>query len=84
MSSTSEHSKSEFYYPDEFSDNELLEKANSIESKLLSDESIKEFIVSQKQENTVEKTKYDMNNMKFLEEIGETKKITNIPCVQLD
>ena len=81
--STCEHSESEFYYPDEFSDNELLEQANTIESKRLSDKSVKKFIVRQKQENIGKK--YDMNVLfNFREEIWETREITNIPCVQLD
>ena len=42
MSDSSEHRESEFYYSDELSDNELLEQASNLESKFLSDESIKE------------------------------------------
>ena len=53
MSDSSEHSQSEFCYPDELSDNEPLEQASNVESKFLSDESIKEFIAEQKQQNTV-------------------------------
>ena len=60
ISDRSEYDKSEVC-PDEFSDNELLEQANSLESKLLSDESIEESIVEQKQENTEKKTKSDIN-----------------------
>ena len=85
MSDSSEHSESEFYYPDELSDNELLEKANSLETKLVSDENIKKIVVGQKQENTVKKTKYDMNVFfKFLREVGETREVKNIPSSQLD
>ena len=86
MSDSSEqHSESEFYYLDELFNNEILEQANSLETKLLSEENIKQFIVGQKQENTAKKTEYDMNVFfKFLGEVGETREITNIPSVQLD
>ena len=47
--------------------------------------SYENIIVGQKQENTAKKTKYDVNVFfKFLGEVGETRVIINIPCVQLD
>jgi len=49
-----------------------LEQANSLEAKLLSVESIKEFTVGQKHENNVKKTTYDINvSFKFQELLGE-------------
>lgn len=78
-------SESEFYYQDELCDNKLLERANSLETKRLSGESIIKSIVGLKQENTVKKTKYDMNVFfAFLGDVGENKEIKNMICVQLD
>lgn len=79
ISDSSEYDKSEVC-SDELSDNELLEQANSLESKLLSDENIEEFIVEQKQENTEKKTKRDINVF-FSEFLGEA---SSLPCSKLD
>ena len=61
MSDVGEHSDSEFYYPDDLSDTELLQQPTSLESdekksKLLTDEEVHNFIRSQQQASTVQKT----------------------------
>ena len=84
MSDVSEHSDSEFYYPDDLSDTELLQLPTSFESeekksKLLTDEEVHNFIRNQQQASTVKKTMYDMNVFqKFLDECGEKRRITEI------
>ena len=59
-------SDSEFYYPGELTDEELLQQPTYSEreekkSNLLTDEEVQNFIKSQQQANTVKKTTYDMN-----------------------
>ena len=67
MSDESDYSDSEFYYPDELSDAELLqlptysESEESGKSKLLTNEEVHNFIRSQQQASAVKKTSYDMN-----------------------
>ena len=86
----SEHSDSEFYYPDDLSDTELLQLPTSFESeekksKLLTDEEVHNFIRNQQQASTVKKTMYDMNVFqKFLDECGEKRRITEIAPAELD
>ena len=90
MSDMSEHSDSEFYYPDDLSDTELLQLPTSFESeekksKLLTDEEVHNFIRNQQQASTVKKTMYDMNVFqKFLDECGEKRRITEIAPAELD
>ena len=90
MSEVNEHSDSEFYYPDDLSDTELLQQPTFIESgekksKLLGDEEIRSFIKNQQQENTVKKTRYDLNVFqRFLNECGERRQLTEIPPAELD
>ena len=60
MSDVSKHYDNEFYYPDDLSDMELLQKPTYFESeekkaKLLTDVEVHNFIRSQQQANTVEK-----------------------------
>ena len=60
MSDVSEHYDNEFYYPDDLSDMELLQKPTYFESeekklKLLTDVEVHNFIRSQQQANTVKK-----------------------------
>ena len=60
MSDVSEHYDNEFYYPDDLSDMELLQKPAYFESeekksKLLTDVEVHNFIRSQQQANTVKK-----------------------------
>ena len=87
--SESEHSDSEFYYPGELSDAEMLQlptHSEATESKsLLSNQEIKKFITSQQQANTVKKTTYDMKVFqRFLNECGEKRKVVEIPPEELD
>ena len=90
MSEVNEHSDSEFYYPDDLSDTELLQQPTFIESgekksKLLGDEEIRSFIKNHQQENTVKKTRYDLNVFqRFLNECGEKRQLTEIPPAELD
>jgi len=63
MSDVSAHYDNEFYYPDDLSNTELLQKPTCFESeekksKLLTDVEVHNFIKSQ-QANTVKKTMYD-------------------------
>ena len=87
--SESEHSDSEFYYPGELSDTEMLQLATHSEAterkSLLTNQEIKKFIMSQQQANTVKKTTYDMNVFqRFLNEFGEKGKVVEIPPEELD
>ena len=87
--SESEHSDSEFYYPGELSDAEMLQLPTHSESterkSLLSNQEIKKFITSQQQANTVKKTTYDMNVFqRFLNECGEKRKVLEIFPEKLD
>ena len=90
MSDVGEHSDSEFYYPDDLSDTELLQQPTSLESeekksKLLTDEEVHNFIRSQQQASTVQKTIYDINVFqKFLDECGEKRRINKIAPSELD
>ena len=90
MSEVNDHSDSEFYYPCDLSDTELLQQPTFIESgekksKLLGDEEIHSFIKNQQQENTVKKTRYDLNVFqRFLNECGERRQLTEIPADELD
>ena len=89
MSDVSEHYDNKFYYPDDLSDMELLQKPTYFESeekksKLLTDVEVHNFIRSQ-QANTVKKAMYDMNIFqRFLNECCEKRKITEIPLAELD
>ena len=74
--SESEHYDSEFYYPGELLDAEMLQLPTHSEAterkSLLSNEEINKFITSQQQANTVKKTTYDMNLFqRFLNECGK-------------
>ena len=87
--SESENSESEFYYPGELSDAEMLQLPSHSEATerkaLLSNQEIKKFITSQQQANTVKKTTYDMNVFqRFLNERGEKRKVVAIPPEELD
>ena len=77
----SDHSESEFYYPDEvekFSDKE------NIGSQRKENQQKAQFTMASVQKNTVKKTEYDLHVWKrfFLEE-GEARKIEEIPADEL-
>ncbi|KAK3741542.1 hypothetical protein QZH41_002926 [Actinostola sp. cb2023] len=85
--SESEHDESEFYYPDEITDEELIQETTSIEKdrNLMSSEDIHKYIRGQQQTSTLKKTKYDMNFLqRFLDKRGEKRSIKNIPAAELD
>ena len=90
MSDVGKHSDSEFYYPDDLSDTELLQQPTSLESeekksKLLTDEEGHNFIRSHQQASTVQKTIYDINVFqKFLDECAEKRRINKIAPAELD
>ena len=79
----SEHSDSEFYYPGELSDAEVLQLPTHSQATertlLLSNHEIKKFITSQQQAYNVKKTTYDMNVFqRFVNECGEIRKVVEI------
>ena len=79
-----EHSDSEFYYPGEVSDAEMLQLLTHSRATertlLLSNREIKKFITSQQQACNVKKTTYDMKAIqRFLNECGEKRKVVEIP-----
>ena len=81
--SESEHSDSEFYYPGELSDAEVLQLPTHSQATertlLLSNHEIKKFITSQQQAYNVKKTTYDMNVFqRFVNECGEIRKVVEI------
>ena len=91
-SDESYHSESEFYYPDEIDNDKNAEKStktdrNAVKSgentKLMAD--IQNYIIAQRPESTVKKTKYDLNIWKrYLETKNESGQIENIPPEELN
>ena len=89
-SDDSYHSESEFYYPEEvnFVENNPIsvsrshiDHANS--GEITSD--IQDFILSKRPENTLKKTKYDMNIWKrYFEAENELRDIESIPAEELN
>ena len=86
----SDHSESEFCYPDEvekFSDKENIgsqQKENQQKAQFMM-ASVQKYIFTQRPENTVEKTEYDLPVWKrFFLEVGEARKIEEIPAEELN
>ena len=87
-----EHSSSEFYYPDEISDetndrNGRLEGENAEQNKNKnSQEKMKEFIHDQKAKTTITKTKSDLEVFqRYLETVNKAEKqIEYLPKAELD
>ena len=86
----SDHSESEFYYPDEvekFSDKENIgsqqkKKPTNAQFTMASGQ---KYILTQRPENTVKKSEYDLHVCKrFFLEVGETRKIEEIPADELN
>ena len=90
MSDESKPSESEFYYPEELTDMEVLQLPTDVQdkkssAKLLKGEEVHNFIRSQQKGNTVKKTTYDMNVVhRFFLECGEKQELTEIPPAELD
>ena len=84
------HSDSEFYYPDETENcNEKENIGSPHDENHQSDEftmaSVQKYILTQRTENTVKKTDYDLNVWKrFFLEVGETREIEDIPADELN
>ena len=89
-SDDSYHSESEFYYPDELNvkENQPISGSTShIENdktgEIVSD--IEDFILSKRLENTMKKTKYDMNIWKrYFDSENDLRAIENIPADELN
>lgn len=82
-SDESEHSESEFYYNDDGIDKENRGEKSS-ENSFTIDE-VQSFISAQRPENTVNKTKYDINVWKrFLSDRNERRQIEDIPASELN
>ena len=86
----SDHSESEFCYPDEvekFSDKENIgsqQKENQQKAQFMM-ASVQKYIFTQRPENTVEKAEYDLPVWKrFFLEVGEARKIEEIPADELN
>ena len=79
-SDDSYHSESEFYYPDEMI--EETDKENKEENKqAFSMKDVQNFIEGQRPENTIKKTRSDMNAwIKFLKSLEEQRNIDEIPA----
>lgn len=89
-SDESYHSESEFYYPDEmenYNDKENIgsqheENQQNVQFTMAS---VQKYILSQRPENTVKKTEYDLHVWKrFFLEVGEARKIEDIPADELN
>ena len=87
-SDLSNHSESEFYYPDEIQDENNKEN-NSVsvqenqQNFTMAD--VQDFILEQRTENTVKKTQYDMNIWRrYFSSIGEGREIEKIPASELN
>ena len=84
------HSESEFYYLDETENCNQKENISSPhDGNHQSDEftmaSVQKYILTQRTENTVKKTDYDLNVWKrFFLEVGETREIEDIPADELN
>ena len=83
------HSESEFYYPNEVENHNdkkntgLLREENP-QSTQFTMASVQKYILSQRTENTVKKTEYDLNVWKRFLEIGEERNIEDIPAAELN
>ena len=79
-SDDSYHSESEFYYPDEMI--EEMDKENKEENKqAFSMKDVQNFIEGQRPENTIKKTRSDVNAwIKFLKSLEEQRNIDEIPA----
>ena len=89
-SDESYHSGSQFYYPDEmenYNDKENIgsqheENQQNVQFTMVS---VQKYILSQRLENTVKKTEYDLHVWKrFVLEVGEARKIEDIPADELN
>ena len=86
----SDHSDSEFSYPDEvekFSDKENIgpqQKENQQKAQFTMT-SVQKYILTQRSQNTVKKTEYDVHVWKrFFLEVSEARKIEEIPADELN
>ena len=86
----SDHSESEFYYPDavkKFSDKENIDsqqKENQEKAQFMM-ASVQKYILTQRPENMVKKTEYDLHIWKrFFLEVGEARKIEEILADKLN
>ena len=84
------HSESEFYYPDEtenYNEKETIgspHDGNHQSAEFTMDNGQK-YILTQRTENTVRKTDYDLNVWKrYFLEVGETRKNEDIPADELN
>ena len=80
-----EHLPSEFYYPgerlDENSNQTSVEASRTTESQ----DGIEGFLKEQKSDNTLKKTKADMNTVaRYMKENGKNEKGENLPAAELD
>ncbi len=89
-SDDSYHSESEFYYPDE-SNVEENQPISASTSHIENDKTgeiasvIEDFILSKRPENTMKKTKYDMNIWKrYFDSENDLRAIENIPADELN
>ena len=83
------HSESEFYYPDEVEnhndkENTGLLRQENPQSTHFTMASVQKYILSQRTENAVKKTGYDLNVWKrFFLEVGKERNIEDIPTDEL-
>lgn len=85
------HSESEFYYPDELGNivenvtENVAENVNMDESDESFMDEIQDYIMAQRPESTLKKTKYDMNVWRrYLGTQNETREVENIPPKELN
>ena len=90
-SDDSYHSESEFYYPDELNVIEENQPISASTSHIENDKTgeitsdIEDFILSKRPENTMKKTKYDMNIWKrYFDSENDLRDIENIPADELN
>jgi len=84
-SDKSGHSKSEFYYPEEETVNQisLMNRDDVEQDKHLNN--IQDFIYSLRPDNTKKKTTYDLNVwQRYCSTVGETRALENIPPEELN
>lgn len=79
------HDESEFYYPNAVEicgDVEFAEETINYDEETMSH--IEDFIIGLRPENTLKKTRYDMNVWRrYFESVNETRNIEDIPAEEL-
>ena len=92
-SDDSEHSESEFYYPEEadipttsaLKTKNVAVNSDTTQKTCSSNSDIQQYIESQRPENTKKKTEYDLNVLtRYFQSVNEFREIENVPANELN